>query len=75
VSAVEVASQGGEWVPFSDRTDMELVGPVGFDYIEPLYNARRRRGYSGGLSPVRYQQVTSRRLRSVRDFLGGSLPD
>ena len=33
-----------------------------FDYIELFYNTRRRHGYNDGLSPVQYEQQTTKRL-------------
>jgi len=36
-----------------------------FDYIELFYNTRRRHGYNEGLSPVRYEQQTMKRLGSA----------
>ena len=36
-----------------------------FDYIELFYNTRRRHGYNNGLSPVQYEQKTTKRLEGV----------
>ena len=36
-----------------------------FDYIEMFYNTRRRHGYNGGLSPVKFEQRDSIRLSGV----------
>jgi len=36
-----------------------------FDYIEMFYNTRWRHGYNDGLSPVQYEQKTTKRLGSV----------
>ncbi|TKA88390.1 hypothetical protein FAZ79_10635, partial [Guyparkeria sp. SB14A] len=35
------------------------------DYIELFYNARRRHGYIGGLSPVEFEKRYFNRLASV----------
>ena len=36
-----------------------------FDYIEMFYNPKRRHGYAGGLSPVKFEQQYFSRLKSV----------